>query len=86
MALARRMVDELVEPAELLDSAVTAARTLAALSPPAVAATKQQLRQPARERPERDGARIDAAATEIWASPETLARAKDYVARTFKKA
>jgi enoyl-CoA hydratase len=85
VALARRMVDELAEPADLLDRAVTAAQTLAALSPAAFAATKQQLRQGARDRLATDGDRIDAAATEIWAAPETLARVQDYVARTLKK-
>jgi len=85
VAVARRMVDELAEPADLLDRAVAAAQTLAALSPIAFAATKQQLRQDARDRLATDGDRIDAAATEIWASPATLARVQDYVARTLKK-
>jgi len=85
VAVARRMVDELAEPSDLLDHAIAAAQTLAALSPVAFAATKQQLRQDARDRLATDRARIDAAATEIWASPATLARVQDYVARTLKK-
>jgi enoyl-CoA hydratase len=85
VAQARRMVDELAEPAELFERAIAAAQTLAALSPAAFAATKQQLRQGARDRLAWDGERIDAAATDIWASPATLAHVQDYVARTLKK-
>jgi enoyl-CoA hydratase/carnithine racemase len=85
VAQARRMVDELAEPAELLERAIAAAQTLAALSPAAFAATKQQLRQGARDRLAADGDRIDAAATEIWTSPATLVRVQDYIARTLKK-
>jgi enoyl-CoA hydratase len=84
-ALARGLIDAVVEGDALLDRAVAAAGTLAALSPQAFALSKQQTRQPARERLERDGARIDAEVTEIWRAEETLARIKDYVARTLKK-
>ena len=67
------MVDELAEPPELLDRAVAAAETLAALSPAAFAQTKQQIRQPVTDAMERHGRRVDAAAEEIWTAPETLA-------------
>jgi enoyl-CoA hydratase len=86
VALARRMIDEMVEPAELLDRAIAAAHTLAALSPEAFAQTKQQLRQPAADALERHGQRVDTVAMDIWTAPETLARVRDYVARTLKKA
>jgi enoyl-CoA hydratase len=85
VALARRMIDEMVEPQDLLDRAVAAAQTLAALSPQAFAQTKRQLRQPAADALERHGQRVDAAALEIWTAPETLAHVRDYVARTLKK-
>src|SRR5262245_56988729 len=78
------LVDEIVD-ADVVERAVAAAEQLAALSPPAFAHTKQQMRQAAQERLARDGARIDAAATEIWCAPDTLARMRDYVARTLKK-
>jgi enoyl-CoA hydratase len=84
-AVERGMIDEVVEPAAVTDRAMQVARTLAALSPEAVALTKHQLRQPVTERLERDGARIDAAAAEIWANADTLARIRDYVSKTFKK-
>jgi enoyl-CoA hydratase len=85
-ALSRRMIDELVEPSVLLDRAIAAAETLAALSPAAFAQTKQQLRQPVADAMERHGRRVAAASEEIWTAPETLDRIRDYVSRTFKKA
>jgi enoyl-CoA hydratase len=85
VALARRMVDELAEPPELLERAVAAAETLAALSPAAFAQTKQQLRQPVTNAMERHGKQLDASSMDIWTAPATLDRIRDYVARTLKK-
>jgi enoyl-CoA hydratase len=85
VALARGLVDEVVEPAAMLDRAFAAAEQLAALSPPAFVMSKRQIRQPVTERMERDGSRLDATAAEIWAAPATLAAIRDYVARTLKK-
>jgi enoyl-CoA hydratase/carnithine racemase len=82
-ALQRGMVHEIVEPDGLIDRAVAAARMLAALSPPAFALTKRQTRQPALER--MDSAETAAVIEQIWTSPETLARIRDYVARTLRK-
>jgi enoyl-CoA hydratase len=84
-ALQRGLVDEVVEGTTLLDRAVTAAETLAALSPPAFAMTKRQIRQPVADRLARDGASLGTEADEIWTAPETLARIGEYVNRTFKK-
>ena len=84
-AAERGWVDEIAEPAALMDNAVAAAQTLAALSPTAFAQTKRQIRQPVTERLQGEGRAIDAAVTEIWTAPETLDRVRDYVARTFKK-
>jgi enoyl-CoA hydratase len=86
VALARRMIDELAEPATLVDRAVAAAETLAALSPPAFAQTKRQLRQGACDALERHGKRTGEEAMAVWISDQTLAHIRDYVARTFKKA
>jgi enoyl-CoA hydratase len=85
VALSRRMVDELAKPPELLDRAIAAAETLASLSPPAFAQTKQQIRQGVADAMERHGRNLDAASEEIWTAPETLERIRDYVWRTFKK-
>jgi len=82
---ARGLVDELTDGPGLLPRAVAAAEALAALSPPAFAQTKQQVRQPVVDAMERHGSRVAAAAEDIWTAPETLDRIRDYVSRTFKK-
>ncbi|HET9716296.1 MAG TPA: enoyl-CoA hydratase/isomerase family protein [Pseudolabrys sp.] len=74
-------IDEEAEPGELIDDAIAVARELALLSPPAFAKTKSQIRQSVAERLERNEA-ADKAITEIWTAPETLARIREYVART----
>jgi enoyl-CoA hydratase len=86
VARTRGLVDELVDASSLLNRAIAAAQTMAALSPKAFAQTKQQIRQPVLDALERHGKRIDIDAMEIWAAPDTLARIKDYVSKTFKKA
>jgi enoyl-CoA hydratase len=81
-ALKRGLIDEIAEPAALLDVALAAAERLAALSPPAFAMTKRQLRSIVAERVAMDNG---AAATDIWTAPATLDRVRDYVAKTLKK-
>ena len=85
-ALERGLVDAVVEPDELMRSAIAAAEQLAALSPAAFAQTKAQLRAEARERLERTGAATDKIAADIWAAEPTLRYIRDYVASTLKKA
>jgi enoyl-CoA hydratase len=82
-ALARGWVHEVVEPSALLERAVEAANALAALPPKAFALSKRQTRQPASDRMR--AADVDAAIEQIWTAPETLARVRDYVARTLRK-
>jgi enoyl-CoA hydratase len=84
-AQARRLVDEMVEPEALMERAIAAAETFAALPPAAFAMTKRQIRQNAIDRMAEHGARLDAEAERIWTAPETLAHIRDYVSRTFKK-
>jgi enoyl-CoA hydratase len=84
-ALGLGLVDEVVPGDALLDRALAAAEALAALGPEAFALTKRQLREPVRKRLERDGPEFDAAVDAIWYAPETAARIRDYVSRTFKK-
>jgi hypothetical protein len=69
----------------LLDRSLDAARALVALSPIAFALTKRQTRRIALDHLARDSARTDAEAMEIWCADETLARVRDYVARTLRK-
>ena len=85
VALARGLVDELTDASALLDRAIAAAETLAALSPQAFALTKQQVRQPVADALERHGKRIGANSMDIWTAPETLDRIRDYVSRTLKR-
>jgi enoyl-CoA hydratase len=79
------LVDEVVPADALIDRALAAAEALAALGPDAFALTKRQIRRPVRERLETDGPRFDPAVDAIWYAPETAARIRDYVSRTFKK-
>jgi enoyl-CoA hydratase len=81
----RGWVNEVVEPALLMERAMAAARTLAALSPAAFAQTKTQIRQPVNERLQATGKATDKSVTDIWTAPATLAFIRDYVARTLKK-
>ncbi len=83
-AVERGLIDELAEPAELVEDACAVAQELAALSPKAFAQTKAQMRQAAAERVARDAV-VEKAATEIWAAPETLSYIRAYVERTLKK-
>jgi enoyl-CoA hydratase len=85
VGLLKGWVDEVVEPSELVPRALVVAQQYAAISPPAYAQAKKQLRDPVRERLERTGEATDKAVTEIWTAPATLAYIRDYVARTLKK-
>ncbi len=84
-AATRGLVDAIVDPEMLLESAVEAARSLASLSPAAFALSKSQARQPLLDQLQRYGPAFDAAADEIWFAPETVSRIRDYVSRTFRK-
>jgi enoyl-CoA hydratase len=85
-ALGLGIVDEVVGADVLLDRALAAARMLAALSPAAFALSKRQTRQGALERLASAASRdLDAEVTRIWCAPDTLARVRDYVARTLRK-
>jgi enoyl-CoA hydratase len=84
-ALKRGLVDDVVEPAALMDHALAEANALSALPPATFALTKAQIRQLLVDRMAKDGTRVDALAEEIWTSPDTLAHVRDYVAKTLKK-
>jgi enoyl-CoA hydratase len=84
-ALKRGLVDELVEPDQVMDRALEAARSLAGLPPATFAMTKGQIRQPLIDAMANHGGRVDALAERIWTSPDTLAHVRDFVAKTLKK-
>ncbi len=81
----RGLVDEIVEPAELMDRAMAEAKRLAALPPATFAATKAQLRQQVTDHMAQHGARIDARVEQIWTTEETLRNIRDFIAKTIKK-
>jgi enoyl-CoA hydratase len=83
-ALERGFIDEIAEPAELLEDAYAIAQELAELSPAAFAQAKAQIRQPVAERVAA-GSATEQAVTEIWAAAETLSYIRAYVQRTLKK-
>ena len=85
VAAHRGWVNEAVEPALVMERAIAAAQSLAALSPAAFAQTKMQIRQAVTERMTQSGEATDKAVTAIWTAPETLHYIRDYVARTLKK-
>lgn len=78
-------IDEVAEPADLIDDALAVARELAEISPAAYAQTKAQIRQAVSARMAEGGKATEKAVTDIWCAPETLARIRDYVARTLNK-
>jgi enoyl-CoA hydratase len=81
----RGLVNEIAGADDLMDRAVAAANTLAAIAPNAFALTKRQSREPVMDRYGRDGARFDAEVTEIWTSEQATRTIRDYVSRTLKK-
>jgi enoyl-CoA hydratase len=84
-AVERGLVDAVVESGTLLEQAVAAAETFAALPPLAFALTKRQVREPAMKRVREEGPEFDMAVQELWEAPTTLAAIRAYVAKTFKR-
>lgn len=84
-AVAHGLVDEVADPATLLEEAIANAERLARLPAIAFALTKRQIRQPARTRIETTGPQFDSAVEDLWTHPETLAKIQEYVDRTLKR-
>ena len=84
-ALDTGWVDEVAEPQELIGDAVAVAQEMATLPPAAFALTKAQIRGPIAERLAVSGEEIDREVTELWCADDTLARVRDYVARTLTR-
>ncbi len=84
-AMSRGLLDEIVEPQELMDRALAAAESLAGLVPEAFTLTKRLIRQPVLKRLQEDGPGLGAAIRDAWTSPEALATMRDYVSKTLKK-
>jgi enoyl-CoA hydratase len=84
-ALDRGWIDEVAEAKVLMEDALSVARELALLSPPAFAQTKCQIRAPVAERYAASGQATDRTVTDIWCAPEVLSAVRAYVERTLKK-
>ena len=82
-AVGRGWIHDLAEPEALIDRALEAANTLAALPAKAFALSKRQTRALALERMQ--NSELDAVIEQIWTAPETLQRVRNYVARTLRK-
>lgn len=83
LALERGLIDEVVEPDQLLDRAGDAGARMAALGSELFRLTKAQIRQPAMEGIDR-GTQYAEEIEAIWTAPETLAGIRQYVEKTLK--
>jgi enoyl-CoA hydratase len=84
-ALRRGLVDELVEPTQLMDHALAVAEHFLEIPAPAFALTKRQIRQPIHERNQAAFADFEATVQQLWTQPETHVAIRAYAERTFKK-
>jgi len=83
-ALARGLLDEVVEADGLLARSLEVAESLGAIPADTFAATKQAVRRPLLEAVERSSAE-DADVVESWCSPETLAHITAFAQRNIKR-
>jgi enoyl-CoA hydratase len=83
-ALARGLVDELVEPERLIDRACEVAEEMATIPPATFTATKLAVRRPMIEAAQRQAALTDAALLEQWCSPETLRQVRAFADRVLR--
>jgi enoyl-CoA hydratase len=81
-ALARGLVDEVVDAEELMKLAVERARAYAALPARAFRLTKRALRRPVLERWEADAPSTDSRVLDLWSAPETPDAIRAYLEAT----
>ena len=84
-AIARGLVDELVEPERLLDRAREVAEEMAAIPPATFTATKLAMRRPMIEAAKSQAALTDAGLLEHWCAPETLRQVASFAENTIKR-
>jgi enoyl-CoA hydratase len=84
-ALARGLVDELVEPEKLLDRAFEVATELAAIPPAVYSTTKMAVRRPMFEAAREQAAKTDAAVMQHWLSPETMRTIAKFAEQNIKR-
>ena len=84
LALDRGLIEEVLDPDNLLPTAVAAATTLAEVGHDTFRLTKRQLRQPALDRMRVRHEEVGAEVERIWTAPETNARVRRYVEQTLR--
>jgi enoyl-CoA hydratase len=84
-ALARGLVDELVDLEGLAERAVDAARSLVAIPTGTFQLSKRQLRRPTLERIAALEGEVDPEVYALWARPEIHDHIREYLDRTLKK-
>ena len=84
-ALARGLVDELVEPEPLIDRACAVAEELGSIPPSAYTATKLAVRRPMIEAARRQAALTDEAVLAQWCAPATLRQVAAFAGQTIKR-
>ena len=84
-ALGLGLLDEVVDPATLLDRALTGAERLASVHRESFAITKREVRRPAMVRVRALEQTVAREVREQWLEPETLERIRDYLDRTIPK-
>ena len=84
-ARALGLIDEIVAPEYLEESAVAEAHQLATIDAHVFAVTKRQLRAPTLRRIARSSDDFDPIVAEIWRQPATRERIRAYIERTFRR-
>lgn len=81
-AMARGLVEELVEPERLIDRSYELAEEMAAIPASAFAETKRSVRRPLVEAARRQAALEETTMIEKWSSPEVLRNMAEFASRT----
>jgi enoyl-CoA hydratase len=84
-SLARGLVDELVEPEQLLNRACEVAAEMGAIPPTVFARTKLAIRRPMIETARQQAAKTDAEVLQHWLSPETMREVAKFAEQNIKR-
>jgi len=84
-ALDRGLIDEVLDPGDLLEGAVKAAEALGDVGHPTFRLTKAQIRQSALERMRARQREISAEVERIWTAPETISRVRRYIEQNIRR-
>lgn len=84
-ALARGLVDELVEPEKLIERSFEVATEMAGFPPEVFTATKLAVRRPMIEAAQREASSTDAMRIEHWCKPETIAQVAKFAEQAIRR-